>query len=121
MNPASRPLDDLSPTGMLPCDMDRLAREGCGAVHEPAGWLRIILWSAAATAFVAMLLCCGCVTRSEHRAFVEASRGFFDSVAPVFSAATLADDGLAEQSKKNRLAEVKAYERALEAAEARAR
>lgn len=61
----------------------------------------------------------GCVSVSEYRAFVQASRGFYDSVAPVFTAATAKDDGLSEQSKKNRLGEVSAYERALVAAEER--
>jgi hypothetical protein len=63
----------------------------------------------------------GCVSTPEYRAFVAASRGFFDSVAPVFSEATLHDAGLNDQSKKNRRAEVEAYERALVAAEERAR
>jgi len=61
----------------------------------------------------------GCVSEGEHRAFVAASRGFFNSVAPVFSDATTRDDSLSEQSKRNRLREVEAYERALLAAEAR--
>jgi hypothetical protein len=63
----------------------------------------------------------GCVSVSEHRAFVVASRGFFDSVAPVFSEATLHDEGLTQQSKRNRLGELSAYERALVAAEERVR
>jgi hypothetical protein len=63
----------------------------------------------------------GCVSTSEYRAFVLASRGFFDSVAPVFSDATVHDPGLADQSKRNRLGEVAAYERALVAAEERVR
>ncbi len=62
----------------------------------------------------------GCISTSEYQAFVTASRGFFDSVAPVFSDATLHDAGLSDQSKKNRLSEVEAYERALVAAEERA-
>jgi len=61
----------------------------------------------------------GCVSESEYRSFVAASRGFFDSVAPVFSEATLQDATLADQSKRNRLGEIKDYERALMAAEAR--
>jgi hypothetical protein len=61
----------------------------------------------------------GCVSQSEYSAFVTASRGFFDSVAPVFSDATVHDAGLSDQSKRNRLGEVSAYERALVAAEER--
>jgi hypothetical protein len=61
----------------------------------------------------------GCVSVSEYRAFVTASRGFFDSVAPVFSDATVRDAGLSDRSKQNRLGEVEAYERALVAAEGR--
>lgn len=67
----------------------------------------------------ALALPAGCVTSEEHRAFVEGSRAFFEAVAPVFSAATSRDDGLAPQSKKNRLAELEAYEKSLVAAEAR--
>jgi hypothetical protein len=61
----------------------------------------------------------GCVSAAEYRAFVAASRGFFDSVAPVFSDATLHDPGLSDTSKRNRLGEVTAYERALVSAEER--
>lgn len=63
----------------------------------------------------------GCVTSAEYKAFVTASRGFYDSVGPTFSAAVLADPDLAEQSKKNRLSELTAYEKALKAAEERVR
>ncbi len=62
-----------------------------------------------------------CVTRDEHRAFVGASRAFFDAVTPVFSRTTLGDPDLSVQSKKNRLGMVEDYHRALRAAEERAR
>jgi len=71
---------------------------------------------------VALLFCLfgsGCVSQSEYRAFVVASRGFYDSVAPVVSEETLSDPGLSDVSKRNRLKELKAYEAALAAAEAR--
>jgi hypothetical protein len=73
----------------------------------------------------ALLILClaagGCVSNSEYRAFVVASRGFYDSVAPVVSEATLADPGLSDVSKQNRLKELKAYEAALVAAEVRSK
>lgn len=67
------------------------------------------------------LLSVGCVTNAEHKAFIEASRSFYGSVAPTFEKAVNEDDGLSDQSKKNRLGELSAYEKALEAAEARIR
>jgi len=66
-----------------------------------------------------VLLGQGCVSQSEYRSFVAASRGFFDSVAPVFSEATTGDASLSEQSKRNRMSELRAFEQALVAAEAR--
>jgi hypothetical protein len=66
------------------------------------------------------VLASGCVvTKDEYGDFVKASRGFFDSVGPVFSATTASDPGLSDQSKKNRLKELAAYEGALKAAEER--
>ena len=61
----------------------------------------------------------GCVSRGEYRAFVAASRGFYDAVAPVFSEYTLHDVGLSDRSRANRLGELIGYERALDAAEDR--
>jgi len=61
----------------------------------------------------------GCVSESEFRSFVAASRGFFYSVAPVFTEATTSDASLSEPSKRNRMREVQAFEQALVAAEAR--
>jgi len=61
----------------------------------------------------------GCVTMSEHAAFVKASRGFYDAVAPVFSDYTARDPGLSDRSRSNRLGELQGYERALVAAEER--
>jgi len=68
-----------------------------------------------------LLLLAGCVSKSEYRSFVVAARGFADSVGPVFSDYTLKDQALSEVSRKNRLAELRDFERALEAAEERAR
>src|SRR5207237_1142581 len=48
----------------------------------------------------ALVASSGCVSASEYRAFVAASRGFYDSVVSVFSEATLRDDGLADLSKR---------------------
>jgi hypothetical protein len=62
----------------------------------------------------------GCVvSKGEYGDFVKASRGFYDAVGPAFSEATVHDVGLSDQSKKNRLSELEAYKRALEAAEDR--
>ena len=72
-------------------------------------------------ALTSAIVLAGCVSQSEYRAFVAASRGFYDSVAPVFSDATLHDAGLSDVSKQNRLKEVVAFERTLVAAEARAK
>ena len=44
-----------------------------------------------------------CVTKTEHGAFVRASRSYYDSVAPVYSKAVTQDSSLSVQSKKNRL------------------
>lgn len=62
-----------------------------------------------------------CVGRDEHRAFVEASRGFYDAVAAPASESIGRDRGLDEQSRKNRQGEIETYRLALEAAEQRAR
>jgi hypothetical protein len=62
-----------------------------------------------------------CVTKDEHRAFVESSRAFFNAVAPVFSEAIAGDASLSQRNKQNRLGVVEDYQRALSAAEGRAR
>ena len=61
-----------------------------------------------------------CVTKTEHGAFVRASRSYYDSVAPVYSKAVTQDSSLSVQSKKNRLGLNDDYRQALEAAERRA-
>lgn len=70
---------------------------------------------------ILLVLLGGCVTRGEHAAFVEASRGFYDAVGPVFSQATTGDAGLSERSKRLRLELLHDYRLALEAAEERVR
>lgn len=76
-------------------------------------------WGALSVLLVVLLS--GCVSKSEYRTFVGASRGFYDAVAPVVSDAALRDPNLSEQSRKNRLATLAAHERAIRAAEERTR
>lgn len=120
---------DLTPTGMLPCDLERLALEatqGPGRVHEPPSWLRLILWTLVATAALALLISmCGCgVTTAEHRSFVESSRSFYDRARPVVEssiASEAAAGKLNPQSAKNRREWLDDYGTALEQAERRSK
>jgi hypothetical protein len=77
------------------------------------------LWKHILALVFMLLFLSGCISKAEHKSFVEASRAYFDTVAPVYSHAIETDAALSEQSKRNRLGIQKDYATALQLAEER--
>lgn len=74
------------------------------------------------TVFLVVLLSLGsvgCISTSEYKAFVEASRAYYSDVSPRNRAQVASDKNLSDQSKKNRLTEDDNYGSAIAAAESR--